>query len=171
MLIDSQTVRCRMPLQETLDTYRYFIGEADKLGLAYITLMRYWPDQDVSYDGAFSSTFYWVRKNLTRGHCDSFAGKKRATVHDVVGSYTPYIKNVKVFLNAGITPAEGETLVSSGQVDGIFIGFQWIPHPDLTERVIHGKPLDNVPDIPHLQWGKDEKGLEVGYTDYPVAVY
>ena len=30
-----------MPLQETLDTYRYFIAEADKLNLSYITLLRY----------------------------------------------------------------------------------------------------------------------------------
>lgn len=100
-----------------------------------------------------------------------FAGKKRATIHDVVESYAPYIKNAKRFVNAGVTPAEGETLVSSGQVDGIFIGFSWITHPDLTKRVTHGKPLDNKPDIPHLQWGKDGKALEVGYTDYPVAVY
>jgi hypothetical protein len=30
-----------MPLQETLDTFSYFISEADKLGLAYIMLVRY----------------------------------------------------------------------------------------------------------------------------------
>jgi 2,4-dienoyl-CoA reductase-like NADH-dependent reductase (Old Yellow Enzyme family) len=30
-----------MPLKETLDTYRYFIAEADKLNLSYITLFRY----------------------------------------------------------------------------------------------------------------------------------
>jgi len=30
----------RMSLNETLDTYSYFITEADKLGLAYIALVR-----------------------------------------------------------------------------------------------------------------------------------
>ncbi|KAK0228549.1 hypothetical protein IW262DRAFT_1231797, partial [Armillaria fumosa] len=30
-----------MPLQETLDTFSYFISEADKFGLAYINLVRY----------------------------------------------------------------------------------------------------------------------------------
>ena len=40
-----------MPLQETLDTYRYFITEADKLHLSYITLVRYVPHADVEIDG------------------------------------------------------------------------------------------------------------------------
>jgi hypothetical protein len=40
-----------MPLQETLDTFNYFITEADKLKLAYITLVRYTVSTDVEYDG------------------------------------------------------------------------------------------------------------------------
>ena len=43
-----------MPLQETLDTYSYFITEADKLNLAYFTLVRYHPSQDGEYDGTYS---------------------------------------------------------------------------------------------------------------------
>jgi hypothetical protein len=30
-----------MPLPETVETYKYFITEAEKLDLAYIVLMRY----------------------------------------------------------------------------------------------------------------------------------
>lgn len=41
-----------MPLQETLDTFSYFISEADKLGLAYITLVRYVESFDPVFDGA-----------------------------------------------------------------------------------------------------------------------
>lgn len=41
-----------MPLQETLDTYSYFISEADKLGISYICLVRYHDTYDVQYDGA-----------------------------------------------------------------------------------------------------------------------
>jgi len=41
----------RMPLQEAIDTYSYFITEADKLNLAYITLLRYHPFLDFEYDG------------------------------------------------------------------------------------------------------------------------
>lgn len=40
-----------MPLQETLDTFSYFISEADKLGLAYITLIRYFESFDPIIDG------------------------------------------------------------------------------------------------------------------------
>jgi len=40
-----------MPLLETLDTYRYFITEADKLNLSYITLVRYVPHMDFEIDG------------------------------------------------------------------------------------------------------------------------
>ncbi|KAG6908168.1 hypothetical protein DXG01_005868 [Tephrocybe rancida] len=135
-----------MPLQETLDTYKYYLAEADKLGLAYITLVRYVPLYDVEFDG-----------------------EKRATIHDVVASYRDVIKNAKVFVNAGVTPEEAAALVEAGTVDGAVIGFNWITHPDLVKRVQHGKPLDNVPDIKHLQWGKDNSELGVGYTDYPAA--
>lgn len=40
-----------MPLDETLETFNYFITEADKLNLSYITLVRYTPYLDVEFDG------------------------------------------------------------------------------------------------------------------------
>jgi hypothetical protein len=40
-----------MPLQETLDTYTYFISEADKLNLSYIALVRHSTTMDVEIDG------------------------------------------------------------------------------------------------------------------------
>ncbi|KAF8965455.1 flavoprotein NADH-dependent oxidoreductase [Flammula alnicola] len=113
-----------------LDTYSYFISEADKLSLSYFALMRYAEAFDVSYDGI-----------------------PRAAKHDVLESYRSYIKNAKIFLNAG--------LVAARKIDGVFIGFNWVSHPDLAKRVLHGKPLDNIPDS---DWSK-------GYIDYPVAVY
>ncbi|KAF9457744.1 hypothetical protein BDZ94DRAFT_1301697 [Collybia nuda] len=137
-----------MPLKETLDTFNYFIKESDKLNLSYIELVRYMVAMDAEYDG-----------------------KKRATIHDMLESYHASVKNAKLFLNGGITPEEGAELVASGKIDGIFIGFSWITHPDLMRRVEHNKPLDNIPDIKHLQWGKDESSFAIGYTDYPVAVY
>ncbi|KAF8997115.1 hypothetical protein BDQ17DRAFT_1248994 [Cyathus striatus] len=137
-----------MPLEDTIETYSYFIKEADKLGLAYIELMRYSAKLDVVVDG-----------------------KGRATQHDILETYAPLIKNSKVFVNVDVTPEEGATLISTKKVDAIAIGFNWITHPDLAKRVKHGKPLDNYPDIPHLQWGKDEKDLAVGYTTYPEATY
>ncbi|KAF8191726.1 hypothetical protein BJ912DRAFT_963321 [Pholiota molesta] len=137
-----------MPLQETLDTFSYFISEADKLNLSFIELVRYSKNFDVEFDGV-----------------------PRATKHDVLESYRPYIKNAKIFLNAEVTPEEGEALVSAGKVDGITIGFNYITHSDLVERVLHGKPLDNIPDISHMQTNKNSTDWRTGYTDYPIATY
>lgn len=95
----------------------------------------------------------------------------RGTNHDVLESYRPYIKNAKLFLNADVLPEEGEQLVSSGKVDGIFIGIPFISHPDLVKRVLHGKPLDNALDIQHLQTNKSTTDWRTGYTDYPSADY
>ncbi|TFK73552.1 FMN-linked oxidoreductase [Pluteus cervinus] len=137
-----------MPLEENVATYKYFLEEADKLGLSYITLVRYSPASDPKFDGV-----------------------ARATFHDILETYRPFIKNAKVFANCGVTPEEGEALVSSGKVDAISIGFNFITHPDLVKRVANGKPLNNPPDIEHLQWGRSEKDAHIGYTDYPEATY
>lgn len=40
-----------MPLEETLETYNYFIAQVDKLGLAYIVLQRYTQFLDPIIDG------------------------------------------------------------------------------------------------------------------------
>jgi hypothetical protein len=40
-----------MPLQDTLETFSYFITELDKLGLAYITILRYLDFFDPVIDG------------------------------------------------------------------------------------------------------------------------
>ena len=40
-----------MPIPDTVETYKYFITEAEKLDLAYITLMRYSAALDPEIDG------------------------------------------------------------------------------------------------------------------------
>jgi hypothetical protein len=40
-----------MPLQETLDTFTYFLSEIDKLKPSFVTLVRYSKSFDVEYDG------------------------------------------------------------------------------------------------------------------------
>jgi len=134
-----------MPLPETVETYNYFITEAEKLDLAYIVLVRYSP---VEIDG-----------------------KLRGIKHDVLETFRPSVKSTKLFLNLQVTAEEGEKLVAAGKIDGIFIGFNWITHPDLVKRVLHGKALNNIPDIPHLQTNSESDDWRVGYTDYPIAVY
>jgi len=137
-----------MPLPDTVETYKYFITEAEKLDLAYIVLVRY-----------------------GRGFDPEFDGKLRAIQHDVLETFRPFVKNTKLFINSEVTVEEGEQLVAAGKVDGIFIGFNWITHPDLLKRVLHGKALNNIPDIPHLQTKSEAGDWSVGYTNYPTAVY
>ncbi|KAJ7356714.1 hypothetical protein DFH08DRAFT_463715 [Mycena albidolilacea] len=132
-----------MPLEETIETYSYFISEADKLDLSYICLARFVPFLDIIIEG-----------------------KRRAIPHEVIGTYRPLIKNTQVFANGAFTPEEAEELVSAGTLDGVFFGVPWLTHPDLAKRVRHGKPLDNTPDIETF-YGHPEVPIEKGFTDYP----
>ncbi|KAF9009983.1 flavoprotein NADH-dependent oxidoreductase [Cyathus striatus] len=136
-----------MPLQDAIDTFSYFINEADTLGLSYFLLMQYTEAFDPIIDG-----------------------KRRAIQHDILRTYVPLVKNSKVIANAGITPEAGAVLVSSGKVDAIAFGVPYIAHPDLAKRVEHGKPLDNIPSGLYFQ-RKGEEDMRVGYTDYPLASY
>jgi len=133
-----------MPLPDTVETYKYFITEAEKLDLSYIVLVRY---------------------------ILMFDAELRGTQHDVLETFRPFVKNTKLFLNGRVTVQEGEQLIAAGKIDGISIGFDWITHPDLLKRILHGKPLDNIPDFPHLQTKTEAGDWSIGYTDYPTAVY
>ncbi|KAJ7915490.1 flavoprotein NADH-dependent oxidoreductase [Mycena leptocephala] len=136
-----------MPLQETIDTFGYLLREADKLGLSYVTLVRYSAGSDVEYDG-----------------------QKRATPHDVVATLSPFLTKTPVFVNCGVTPSEAEELVSSGTAAGVFFGLNMVTHPDVGKRIKAGKPLDNTPDVRHL-YGAVGVDPAIGYVDYKEAVY
>ncbi|KAJ7926199.1 flavoprotein NADH-dependent oxidoreductase [Mycena leptocephala] len=136
-----------MPLQDTIDTFGYLLREVNKLGLSYVVLMRYSPYLDLEFDG-----------------------KKRATQHDVVETFRPFLTNTPVFVNAGVTPAEAEELVESGKAAGVFMGLNWISHPDLGRRIKEGKQLDNAPDFAHL-YGAEGVDPALGYVDYKEATY
>ncbi|KAK0439026.1 FMN-linked oxidoreductase [Desarmillaria tabescens] len=90
-----------MPLQETLGIFGYLISEIDRLGIAYVALVRYAGNLDPVIDGA-----------------------RRATKHDVLGTYTPLLKNpaTNVFANALFTGEEAVQYVEDGKVDGVFFG-------------------------------------------------
>ena len=155
-----------MPLPETVETYKYFITEAEKLDLAYIVLVRYGRPFDPQFDGWSFSLSLSSKHNSTPSK-----GKLRGTRHDVLETFRPFVKNTKLIVNSGVTFEEGEQLVATGRVDAILIGFNWITHPDLLKRVLHGKPLDNIPDMTHLQTKSEAGDWSVGYTDYPTALY
>ncbi|KAF9526618.1 flavoprotein NADH-dependent oxidoreductase [Crepidotus variabilis] len=135
-----------MPIDDTIETFSYFLSEADKLGLAYITFIRYSSYFDIEIDGVHRSTKF-----------------------DVLETLRPFIKNAKVFLNAGVTPGEGQQYISEGKIDGIMIGFHMITHPDYANRVKNGKPLDNVPNYQYTQRNLSDEDWYTGYTDYPFA--
>ena len=150
-----------MPLQETLDTYKYFLSEVNKLKPSYVTLVRFVAAQDPVIDGKLILYRYL---HLVQYF---FLGKPRGTVHDVIESYGSLLGSTKVVINAGLTPEEGAGLVAAGKVDAISLGKPFISHPDLVKRVGHGKPLDNPVRNEYVYGGPGG----VGYTDYPEATY
>ncbi|KII89062.1 hypothetical protein PLICRDRAFT_40702 [Plicaturopsis crispa FD-325 SS-3] len=119
-----------MPLQETIDTFSYFITESQKLPLAYICLTNYLPGFDAT---------------------------SRGTPHDVVATYRPLITSTLFFLNGGLAPEEAARLIDAGTIDAAQFGWLWIGHPDLAKRIEHGKALDAVVDFKTL-YGPDLKG-------------
>ncbi|KAJ7494496.1 hypothetical protein B0H11DRAFT_2227908 [Mycena galericulata] len=136
-----------MPLQETIDTFGYLFREVNKLGLAYVTLLRYIAGRDPEYDG-----------------------KKRGTPHDVLETYGRFLADTHIFVNGGVTPSEAEELIGSERVAGVFIGLPWVTHPDLAKRIRAGKALDNVPDFATV-YGVPGVDPTVGYLDYKEAEY
>ncbi|KAF5358666.1 hypothetical protein D9758_007683 [Tetrapyrgos nigripes] len=156
-----------MPLDDAKETYSYLTTEIDKLGIGYITFARYGEALDPVIDG-----------------------KKRATVHDVVGTYTPLVKNpnTAVLVNTGYTAEEGAQAVEQGTAAAVVYGMNWIVHPDFAKRIQDGKPLDgfqrldmmglygHYPPYPHTEdlfkgekLAKLKEDLKKGYTDYPDA--
>ncbi|KAJ7680174.1 hypothetical protein B0H14DRAFT_2422928, partial [Mycena olivaceomarginata] len=103
-----------MPLDDTVQTFSYFLSEADKLKLSYIMLSRYIPHLDPMIDG-----------------------KECGTPHDPVSTYTKLIHNAKNFVVGGVTPEEAEELAKPSEVDGAFFGMSWLTHLDLAKFSEH----------------------------------
>ncbi|KAJ3782217.1 hypothetical protein GGU10DRAFT_318958 [Lentinula aff. detonsa] len=140
-----------MPLEETLETYKYFITEIDRLGLAYIVLQRYSEFLDPIIDG-----------------------KRRAIKHDVVHAYGHLVKKSTLLSNGDFTPEEAAEYIAAGKVVGVFWGHLWVSHPDFAKRIQNGKPIDTPIDMHNLYGNACGTTLDdqrVGYTDYPFAEY
>ncbi|EJD40856.1 FMN-linked oxidoreductase [Auricularia subglabra TFB-10046 SS5] len=136
-----------MPLEETIATYSYYIQEIDKMGVAYIQLMRYFPMMDAVIDG-----------NL------------RGTPHDVVETYGSLIKHAKLLLNGDLTLSEANALITAGKIDAAVFGRPWISQPDLQRKWEAGKDTKE----PQPDWKTfyvfPSGDPNEGYTDYPFAV-
>ncbi|KAF8217552.1 hypothetical protein K438DRAFT_1557823 [Mycena galopus ATCC 62051] len=137
-----------MPLDDAVETFSYFLSEADKLKLSYITLSRCIPELDPIIEA-----------------------KKRGTPHDLVATYGKVIKNAKTFVVGGVTPEEAEELVKTGKVDGVFFGMSWVTHPDLAKRIQHGRTLDNTVVMAQLYDTANVDPCGIGYTEYPAVTY
>ncbi|KAK0205605.1 hypothetical protein DFS33DRAFT_1329594 [Desarmillaria ectypa] len=140
-----------MPLQETLDTFRYLISELDSLGIAYVTLVRYAESYDPVIDGA-----------------------RRGTKHDILGTYASLLKNpaTRVFSNASFTGEEAARYVEDEKVDGVFFGIPWVANPDFARRLEKGAPLEGNIDFTTLYGhGGIEEDERKGYADYPLAAF
>ncbi|KAG1725289.1 uncharacterized protein EDB91DRAFT_97344 [Suillus paluster] len=138
-----------MPLQENIDTFRYFISQADLLDLGYISLIRHIPAMDPEFDG-----------------------NHRATKHDVLKTYRPCIKKSALLLNGDLTPEEANQLIVAKEIDAAVFGTLWIGHPDLAKRIEQDIPLDTKLDLKTLYGGGAQIPYEQqkkGYTDYPAA--
>jgi len=134
-----------MPLQDTIDTFSYYISQIDALKPAYVQLVQYVPVMDPTFDG-----------------------KKRGTSHDVLATYGPLIKNASTFLNGTLTPPVASKLIQDGKIDAAVFGQLWISQPDLQNKFVKG--LDtNVAPNPKTFYNFPEGQPEVGYTDYPFA--
>lgn len=138
-----------MPLQENIDTFRYFISQADVLDLGYIILVRHIAGLDPMIDG-----------------------KHRSPKHDVLKTYRPCITNSPLFLNGELTPEEANQLIAANEIDAAAFGMLWIGNPDLAKRIEHGIPINVKPDPktyygggPQIPYEEQKKG----YTDYPAA--
>ncbi|KAG8992386.1 hypothetical protein FRB90_001026 [Tulasnella sp. 427] len=142
-----------MSLEDTLETYSYYVKELVALNLAYITLLRYRESTDIEFDG-----------------------KKRATPHDVLASYGPILKHAearsttKLFLNGGLSSAEANELLGSQKIDGAVFGWLWIGNPDLQTRFEKGAELVYMPDASQLYHSKSDPPRG-GYSDYPKGNY
>ncbi|KAK7472020.1 hypothetical protein VKT23_000129 [Stygiomarasmius scandens] len=139
-----------MSLEDTLETFTYFITEADKLDLAYMMFLRY--DEKTA---------------------QIIDGEVRGVNHDVVKTWKPLVRNSKFFAINNYTPQEAAEAISSNQVDGVFFGRPWIANPDFPQRVRFGLPMNAI-DIGKLYGPKDGRVLEAeelakGYTDYPLV--
>ncbi|KAF5363214.1 hypothetical protein D9758_008402 [Tetrapyrgos nigripes] len=164
-----------MPVEDTLETFTYFIKEADKLGLAYMVFQRYEVSFDETIDGQISHGHLHLY-HFTNVSDSWDVGKLRGTSHDVIQTWGPLIKNAKVFGNFNYTVEEAAENIASGKLDGVLFGRSFIANPDFPKRIQHGVPLNNLDWMTVYRSAASDGGvaskeeLSKGYTDYPFAV-
>ncbi|KAF9698156.1 hypothetical protein EKO04_003946 [Ascochyta lentis] len=101
------------------ETYGTFCTELNKLGLAYVQVMRWW----ASYD-------------------PMIGGKPRAVEWDPIGYLRPILKNTLVLGNTGFTPHEANEWIRDGKMDGAVIGRPFLYNPDYVQKLGQGRAAE-----------------------------
>ncbi|KAH7118337.1 hypothetical protein EDB81DRAFT_667847 [Dactylonectria macrodidyma] len=98
-------------------TYGGFCAELDKLGLAYVQVMRWWASYDLMIQG-----------------------KPRGVPWDPIAYLRPILKNTLLFGNTAFGPSEADEWIKNGLMDGVVIGRPLLYNPDYVEKLQSGHP-------------------------------
>lgn len=101
-------------------TYGPFCAELNKLGLAYVQVMRWWAAYDLMIEG-----------------------KPRGVEWDPIAYLRPFLCDTLLFGNTGFTPAEADAWIRDGLVDAVVIGRPLLYNADYVEKIQRGA-LDEI---------------------------
>jgi 2,4-dienoyl-CoA reductase-like NADH-dependent reductase (Old Yellow Enzyme family) len=97
-------------------TYGPFCKELNKLGLAYVQVMRWW----AAYD-------------------PMLGGKKRGVEWDPIAYLRPILKDTLLVGNTGFTPEEADEWIREGKMDAAVIGRPMLYNPDYVQLLEEGR--------------------------------
>lgn len=98
------------------ETYGEFCKELNKLGLAYVQVMRWW----AAYD-------------------PMLGGKVRGVDWDPIAYLRPILQNTIIMGNTGFTPEEADEWIKDGKVDMVAVGRPLLYNPDYVELLEEGR--------------------------------
>lgn len=101
-------------------TYGPFCAELNKLGLAYVQVMRWWAAYDLMIEG-----------------------KPRGVEWDPIAYLRSFLCDTLLFGNTGFTPAEADAWIRDGLVDAVVIGRPLLYNADYVEKIQRGA-LDEI---------------------------
>jgi 2,4-dienoyl-CoA reductase-like NADH-dependent reductase (Old Yellow Enzyme family) len=98
------------------ETYAGFCTELNKLGLAYVQVMRWWASYDLMIDS-----------------------KPRGVQWDPIAALRPILSNTLLFGNTAFTPEEADEWIGKGCMDAAVIGRPLLYNPDYVEKIQSGQ--------------------------------
>lgn len=129
-----------------VETYSYLLKELDKRNIGHVELR-----ESMEHVTSLGNPYYKIYYDKTPPE----------QIENVCQTLRPYFKGV-IIGNDSFTPETGLAAIQKGDADMISFGRLYISNPDLAQRILQGKPLNNNAD-PKLFF----RGGESGYVDYP----